>query len=955
MNARRSAVLLVCLGLSGCYSPDLDEDAFRCARPGECDDAGTFDGGVDGGVLEQTIKIRVLLEGAGLGLVNSDSPSFECAKSAIEPVECDLEIAAGTTVRLTATVDLASESSFKAFENCDPEMSDEFTCGFEVGSVERTIRASFGYLLTVATQGPASGHAGTVRVSTVDYVCEASAATTCSNVFIAEELIRFDAVPGDGERVAQWIQCDAASGVQTCTATMSQRQEMIVVFADANCGDGVRDPNDECDDGNLNGGDGCSALCEVEAGYACDSSLPNICTGFIVVPTFLQTTEGVDAQLTVRMNRAPSMPLTVPIAVAAPDVAEATLSEAQLVFTPDDFEATVIVTPTEDNVDEPSKSYTIEFGAVAGDPFFSGVQIDPVTAVKDDNDDPPVIRVLPSAASATEGAPIDFTIELIGQSEFLVSVDYEAVGASAMAGADFVLAPGTATFSNSTTEFVVSVETVNDTFDEPDEIFRLNLDSEINATLDPAASFATGTINDNDLPPVVSISPPSPAMVTEGAASTSFIVFYTVTLSAVSERAISVNWATRNGTANSASGDYGAANGTLNFAPGQTTDTIAITVLGDNADEPDENFYVDLSSATNAVLDVAATTSAVTIIDDDLVNLMVSSQSLAEPGSGAVTMTFTVTLFAATSQVVTVDWAAVSGTATSGSDFIGSGSLNFPIGATSRTLQVTILADNIYEEAETFSVVLSNAVNATINGSGTGTIPANGTAPVFTVSSNLTIMESGAPASVALTVTLTGATQVAASVDWTTANGTAVAPGDYTAPVPATQTLHFPAGTTTQFIIVTIPVDTLDEGDEDFAINLSNPSRATIVAGNTSRTVTIGDNDPMPALSITPAVSVNQPVSGTVPANMAVTLSVPSGREVTVVYRTVGGSASEGSGDYVATNGTTLVFAAGTTMRTFAITVNAGNEAMSEEFRVVLSSPINATVAADTCNVTINP
>lgn len=35
------------------------------------------------------------------------------------------------------------------------------------------------------------------------------------------------------------------------------------------CGDGVLDADEECDDTNLDDGDGCSATCELEAGYTC--------------------------------------------------------------------------------------------------------------------------------------------------------------------------------------------------------------------------------------------------------------------------------------------------------------------------------------------------------------------------------------------------------------------------------------------------------------------------------------------------------------------------------------------------------------------------------------------------------------------------------------------------------------------------------------------------------------
>lgn len=62
--------------------------------------------------------------------------------------------------------------------------------------------------------------------------------------------------------------------------------ELQIIATATTCGDGELDFLDFCDDGNSMGGDGCSAKCEVEAGYTCDGD-PSICTmggGTAVVP-----------------------------------------------------------------------------------------------------------------------------------------------------------------------------------------------------------------------------------------------------------------------------------------------------------------------------------------------------------------------------------------------------------------------------------------------------------------------------------------------------------------------------------------------------------------------------------------------------------------------------------------------------------------------------------------------
>jgi hypothetical protein len=91
-------------------------------------------------------------------------------------------------------------------------------------------------------------------------------------------------------------------------------------------------------------------------------------------------------------------------------------------------------------------------------------------------------------------------------------------------------------------------------------------------------------------------------------------VTLTVKLSAASGKAVSVNYATANGTASS-SGDYVAKSGTLSFAAGQTAATIVVQVRGDLLKEANETFFVNLGGAVNAT--IADNQGQVTIVNDD--------------------------------------------------------------------------------------------------------------------------------------------------------------------------------------------------------------------------------------------------------------------------------------------------------------------------------------------------
>src|SRR5262249_51618686 len=91
------------------------------------------------------------------------------------------------------------------------------------------------------------------------------------------------------------------------------------------------------------------------------------------------------------------------------------------------------------------------------------------------------------------------------------------------------------------------------------------------------------------------------ATVTEGNTGTTTNAIFTLQLSAASIQTISVNYATTDTTATGGS-DFAPTNGLVVFNPGETTKTIAVTVLGDNINEATEFFGVVLTNPVNVTL-----------------------------------------------------------------------------------------------------------------------------------------------------------------------------------------------------------------------------------------------------------------------------------------------------------------------------------------------------------------
>jgi hypothetical protein len=216
-------------------------------------------------------------------------------------------------------------------------------------------------------------------------------------------------------------------------------------------------------------------------------------------------------------------------------------------------------------------------------------------------------------ASVTEGSNGNsncaFTVTLTDPSTSPVTVHYATADGTAIAGEDYLAASGTLTFAPGETSKTINISVIGDRIDEFDETFSVALSSPTNANL--GYSQAVGTIVDDDPPPSMVIND---ASIVEGNHGYTLLTF-TVSLSTASEKPITINYATANGTATTADHDYAAQSGTLTFAPGETTKTITIYVYGDTKKEADETFAVNLSSATNAT--ILDGTGIGTILNDD--------------------------------------------------------------------------------------------------------------------------------------------------------------------------------------------------------------------------------------------------------------------------------------------------------------------------------------------------
>lgn len=201
----------------------------------------------------------------------------------------------------------------------------------------------------------------------------------------------------------------------------------------------------------------------------------------------------------------------------------------------------------------------------------------------------------------------NFTVRLSSPQPATVTVNYTTADNVAIAGSDYVAAAGSLTFPPGVVEKQVQVSVNGDADDEADEVFKLKLSAPVGAVL--ARLKGKATILDDDPGGGVALSV-GDAKVVEGDDLTARATF-TVRLSAPQPGPVTVNFATADGSATTAGGDYQARLGTATFAAGQTSKNVFVTVNGDYAVEAQETFTLTISGSSGPTITRATGTGRI--------------------------------------------------------------------------------------------------------------------------------------------------------------------------------------------------------------------------------------------------------------------------------------------------------------------------------------------------------
>ncbi len=376
-------------------------------------------------------------------------------------------------------------------------------------------------------------------------------------------------------------------------------------------------------------------------------------------------------------------------------------------FAPGVTSQTIPLTITDDIVGEDDETFGIALFNPVNVPLIALAKTS-VTIKSNDR----VAFVTPTVA-VDEGSSLFLPVRLNAPAARIVTVDYTVTGGSATAGSDFFATGGTLTFYPNQIEQSIPASPHNDTLYEADETFTVTLSNPTNIEL-MAPSTMTVTINMND---EVRITPYNQIFVDENDG----LVGIPIYLPEARPITVTVGYATGSYTAvdaATAGSDYTPISGTLTFPPATTVQTITLPILEDGLAEPRERFSLRLTQASNITFSPQPV--PVYINANDTLQFMFAAITANEVYPKAMVY---LTLNAPSAQPITVTYQTLDGTALAGQDYVAQlATITFEPGITYKYFDFPIMNDSTTEGEETFSVVLSNPVNAELGTTTTQTV-----------------------------------------------------------------------------------------------------------------------------------------------------------------------------------------------------------------------------------------
>ena len=566
------------------------------------------------------------------------------------------------------------------------------------------------------------------------------------------------------------------------------------------------------------------------------------------------------------------------ISADANDFAGGFMPGGRITFAPGESTQTIHLQVVNDKVIEPNEDFVVLLSYPSNATILREAD-GALGMILNDDDATTTISMTTTSASGVEGGPgVDFVVTRAGDLSGVSTVAYSTMGEGAntyASAADFaggVLPSGVLTFAAGESTKTIHIDFADDHDVEYTEGFSLGLSNATGAWLLNAGGH--GSIKDNDVaPPTISVS-----VVNAGGTEGGPGIDIRFTRDGDSSAAATVNYAvTGAGQTPADAADFAGGvlpSGQVAFASGETSKIVHISLVDDKVAEPDENFFVTLSNPVGAALGYQSVGYG-TITNDDFaphVQISYATSSGSEAGPG---YDFVISRTGDVSGVSTINYAVQGGTDSSSytyvtaDDFAGgvfpSGTLVFAPGETLKTVHITPLNDDTFENTEFFNFVLSDAV-----GVAPGSYPLTAGAYITnddrpsTVSASLQARSSNwneaalAANGVDLVLTRSGDLTHTASVNYAVTGYNSVSltygpadAADFKGGVFPSGVATFAPGQSSVTVHMEIVDDNLWEKSDGFQVVLSNPKEVTLDGAYPY--AWINNDDPIPVL---PSLSV---------------------------------------------------------------------------------------------------
>ncbi len=687
--------------------------------------------------------------------------------------------------------------------------------------------------------------------------------------------------------------------------------------------------------------------------------------GFAVSPSTtttsrLRTTEnGGLATFTVALESEPTGDVVLGVVIS--DTTEGAASTSSLTFTAMTWSTaqTVTLAGVDDAAADTDQDYTVTLTVNTTstvDANYDALASSPVTVYAVNADNEYGLNVSEVTGQATEsGGQATFTVALLTRPTAAVTVSVSSRDTSEGAAS-----PSSLTFAATAwnTAQTVTVTGADDAIDDGTVTWAVRLDpSSGDANYNRLSNVDVSvTTTDDDAAPTAITLTVDDNSVGEGDGATTITVTATVDGSTRFAAATTVSVSVA-GSGTMSAVDFSAVSDfDIEIAAGAESEdeTFTLTPTNDTADETDETITV---SGTSGSLTVNSATISLT--DDDAApTLSINSPSVSEGDSGSTSLTYTVTLSAASARRATVQYAdAGTGTATSGTDYtaITGGTLTFAAGTTSQTFNVSVTGDVVAESNETVVVTWSNAANATISTRTgievsalrvDGTITDDDAAPTsitLTVNDN-SVGEGDGATTITVTATVDGTTRFAEATTVSVnvaGSGTATAV-DFAVVSDFDISIAAGAASKTGTFTLTPTNDAVDETNETVTVSGTSGSLTVNQA-----TITLTDDDAAPGVTLSVASSPIPENGGS--TTVSATLTHPSVAATTVTVTAVTDFYTVGADE-------TIVIAAGETASTDTATIAAVNDDVdnvSNRSVTVTGTAANSQAAANSETMTV--